>query len=481
MNILFLGADDLGREQVREYGYDAGNTYPTLPRLSALIQNGVRFTRAHSQPWCSPTRVKWHTGLQAYKSGVAQLTEQQQPLLEQFLCLPAALKIATGGAMRTACFGKYHMADWASKGGENTHPCRIGYDYYAGNLRNLLLGENFYSSKLNIAERTPLGIKTGYHLLDEFVLEWQVREALKWVNSSTEPFFLNFQSGVTHDPLCRPPDGWYDQARWGLTHKYAVPGQTTLPNGLPYQNSYLKADIEATDYAIGLLLDGIPQSVLAQTLIIFWSDNGTAPGNANPGDNTNHMKQTPYEQGCNTPLVCAGAGVAQPGRVCDFLVSAADLYQTCIDASGGTISVPQTPGFTRDSISFMPYLTNPAVASSLRTTDIYDIFATNGPALNAPTLGDRAFSNDKGYKLIRKHAAGVTGWPSSTGGAAAVGWEFYFYSGDPFETVNLIGNGSPFVSGGIINLTDGNPLYPSAKTQYDALVASYAVSQSSFT
>lgn len=478
-NILVIGLDDLGREQIKEYGYDQSGSYPSTPNLSRLIQSGVRFTRAHSQPWCSPTRVKWHTGLQAYQSGNAQLAEQQQPLLEKFTCLPAALKIATNGAMRTALFGKYHMADFASGGGEWEHPCRIGYDYYAGNLRNLLLGENFWSSKINFARRTKTGIETSQRVLDQFVLEWQVDAALDWLNESDEPFFLNFQMGVTHDPLCRPPEGWYDSARWQLPHKFAIPGQTTLPNGGPYNNSYLKADIESCDYALGLLLRGIPQDVLANTLVIVWSDNGTASQNANPGDNTSHMKQTPYEAGCNTPLVVSGAGVAQGGRSSTALISAADLYQTCLDASGGTTAVPQSGGCTRDSISFLPVLQSASAVGS-RAHDLYDLFSPNGPNLNATPLGDRAYSDANGHKIIRKHAAGVTGWPSSSGGSVATGYEFYNYAVDVQEAVNLIGNSSPFVSAGVITLTDGNATYPLAKTRYDALVSSYATSQSAF-
>lgn len=478
-NILVIGLDDLGREQVREYQYDSNNNYPSTPNLSRLIQDGVRFTRAHSQPWCSPTRVKWHTGLQAYQSGNAQLSEQQQPLLEKFTCLPAALKIATNGAMRSALFGKYHMADFASGGGEWEHPCRIGYDYFAGNLRNLLLGENFWSSKINTARRTKTGIETSQRVLDEFVLEWQVRAALEWVAESSEPFFLNFQMGVTHEPLCRPPQGWYDSARWQLPHKFAIPGQTTLPNGQPYSNSYLKADIEACDYAMGLLLRGIPQDVLANTLIIVWSDNGTASQNANPGDNTSHMKQTPYEAGCNTPLVVSGAGVAQGGRSSTALISAADLFQTCLDASGGTTAVPQSGGCTRDSISFLPLLQS-ASAVGARTSDLYDLFSPNGPNLNAAVLGDRALSDNNGYKIIRKHAAGVTGWPSPTGGSVATGYECYNYGVDVQETQSLIANGSPFVSGGIINMNDTDPTYPMAKTRYTNLVALYATRQSAF-
>ena len=51
-------ADDLGYECI---GVN-GSTHYKTPRLDALAAQGMRFTQAHSQPLCTPTRVKIMTG-----------------------------------------------------------------------------------------------------------------------------------------------------------------------------------------------------------------------------------------------------------------------------------------------------------------------------------------------------------------------------------------------------------------------------------
>lgn len=481
-NIICYMIDDVGREQVREYGFDAGNTYPTLPNISALIQNGVRFTRAYSQPWCSPTRVMWHTGLLAYQSGVAQLTENNQPMMERFTALPAALKIATNNAYRCGAFGKWHMGDWASDGGEHEQPVRVGYDYYAGHLRNLLQGESFYSWPCTTAWRTKTGIKTGQKLIQEWLGDWMVEHALEWVDQEpSQPFFMWFAPGICHDPLARPPPEQYNAARYGLTTKYAIPGNIILPNGLPYSNSYFKANIEASDYVLGKLLSGLPQATLANTVVIFWSDNGTASGSINPGVNVSHAKQTVYEDGVNVPLVVSGPGVARPGRLSNVLVQPADLYQTCLDITGGTTAVPQSGGTTRQSYSFESFLRLPQTLQSNRPYVIADIFGPSGPNLNGATQANRKIADTRGYAIVRNHGIGTGGWPASTGGTKSGGFQLYNVLVDPFETVDLLNSASsPFVSGSTINLVDNNPTYPNAKTAYEALVALYASAMAAY-
>lgn len=480
-NIIFFTVDDAGREQFREMAMaDPANPYPTLPNFTRLCQEGVLFSRAYSQPWCSPTRVKWHTGLMAYQSGVAQLTENNQPMLERFVTLPQALKLATDGEMRTACVGKWHMGNWASGGGELEHPIRCGYDFYTGTLRNLLFGENFYSFNAATARRTERGIKTDQKIVDEFYLEYCVREALEWVAESNDPFFLSFQSAVPHDPLFRPPSDWYDAARYGLPTKFILSGPTVTDTGLPYQPSYFKADLEAADHALGLLLQGLPQSVRSNTVVIFWADNGSPNGFSGSTWPANHYKQTVYEEGVNSAMAIAGPGVARGGRIRTHLVSSADLFQTCIDITGGTTVVPQTPGWTRQSISFWPACQIPTTLASARTYDIIDIFGPSGPNLNFTTKANRKLVNDRGWAIVRLNGTSSVGWPSPTGGARDNNFQLYNLNVDPHELTDLIGASSPFVSGGIINLTDADPTWGTALTNYNSLVALYATVGSAF-
>ena len=57
-NIVFIMADDLGREWISCYG---GGEMKT-PHIDALAKTGMRFTNAYSMPKCTPTRVTLLSG-----------------------------------------------------------------------------------------------------------------------------------------------------------------------------------------------------------------------------------------------------------------------------------------------------------------------------------------------------------------------------------------------------------------------------------
>jgi arylsulfatase A len=57
-NIVLIMADDLGYECLNSYG---GTSYNT-PNLSVLANTGMQFENCHSQPICTPSRVKLMTG-----------------------------------------------------------------------------------------------------------------------------------------------------------------------------------------------------------------------------------------------------------------------------------------------------------------------------------------------------------------------------------------------------------------------------------
>src|SRR5690606_33623398 len=60
-NILFIVIDDLGVDQLTQYGF-GGLTPPATPNIDAVAQSGVRFRNAWSMPTCSPTRATFFEG-----------------------------------------------------------------------------------------------------------------------------------------------------------------------------------------------------------------------------------------------------------------------------------------------------------------------------------------------------------------------------------------------------------------------------------
>ena len=64
-NILFILADDVGRETLGCYG---GESYQT-PRIDALAAQGLRFTHGYAMAVCHPTRITLLTGQYPFRFG----------------------------------------------------------------------------------------------------------------------------------------------------------------------------------------------------------------------------------------------------------------------------------------------------------------------------------------------------------------------------------------------------------------------------
>jgi hypothetical protein len=116
------------------------------------------------------------------------------------------------------------------------------------------------------------------------------------------------------------------------------------------------------------------------------------------------------------PLIAAGAGVANPGRVNDTLVASPDLFFTILELAGVAPEQAIGAGKVRDSISLVPILNN-TVAEITRTV-LTEHF---GGGLNSAAVG-RALRRGR-YKLIQ--------FRSGTN-------RFYDLQTDPQEQTNLL-------------------------------------------
>lgn len=465
-NILTILPDDCGKEQFRLFG--VGTSPAPTPNIARLAQSGVIFTRAYSQPWCSPTRAEMMTGSYGFRTGIGSLAEyNNQPLLNNEVCLPAALKTATGGAYACAEIGKHHLSSFQTGGhGELAHPIDMGFDYFTGTLRNLENGDDYYNWLCTTAERTARGVQTAQARITQYAPSYQVDAALRWIARQTGPWWLHQTINLPHQPFDRPPSDLYD------TTLYSLPSQAP-PDGSVAATSrpYYKAMIQAMDHEIGRLLSSMPQETLANTVVVLWCDNGTPANVVDADQNGLHAKRTVFELGCNVPLIVAGPGISGAGRTTSAIVKSVDLFRTVIELAGGDYSLVPTPAaHIRDSASFLPVLQ--ASASTARTFAWLDLFGPNAPHINCSVNGSRAIAYSR-YKLIKSATTGVT-FPSSSGGATNANDAFYDLQTDPNETFNLIGAGSPFVAGSVITLTDVNPTYLGAKSAYDAAVSQYA-------
>lgn len=425
-NFIIFVPDDMGREQVRQFGLDTGGNEARQPNLDKLLARGLRFTRAYSQPFCSPTRACLMTGRFGFRTGIGQLVGgDTQPLLDSEVCLPRALSLGTNGEYTSGAFGKWHLANFSNQ--DRRHPVDAGFDYYIGTMGNISGVFDYYNWPYTIAKKTIWGgVDVDERVIHAYAVERTVDDALVWINdqvaNSSRPWLAYVCVNSPHEPIHRPPTTMYDTA------KYVLPNQEPdLAHG-ESGNDYFKAMIQAIDYQLGRLLAGVPQKALANTYVIWYCDNGTETNQvAAAGQNPLHCKRTVYEGGIGVPLVVSGPLVARQGSSAGALVSAPDIATTICDLAGFDLAALVSP-IPTDGVSFKSVLQD-STTLGLRANYFSDIFIPNRPySLSLPgglPNGTRSYGA-RIYKLIQRLN---TGSPTE---------EFYNVALDPTETTNLL-------------------------------------------
>ena len=328
-NIVFILADDLGRECVEVYG---GRSYRT-PNLNRLAAEGSRFEACYATPMCSPTRVMLMTG----RLGFHSYTQWARMNFAE----PTLGKLMKDAGYDTAIFGKWHLGGWDAP---PYGPSRAGFDRYAtfdyekvvreGGIE----GNQFWNTEVWADGRTFQ--LTGYgpafyrkHALN-FIAEHQGR--------NSRPFFLYYPLAHAHRPFV-PTDS-----------SKAPLSERTVRNG---ELKNFPAMVDYIDTIVGSVVGALKDSgQLERTVIFFSSDNGTDNvGEAKllrskyreveiPGG-----KYLPTEMGANVPLIVRGPGIPK-GRVLRAPVDFADIMPTLC-----TISETPAPKLT-DGQSLWPML-----------------------------------------------------------------------------------------------------------------------------
>jgi arylsulfatase A-like enzyme len=457
-NVLMIVMDDVGVEQLRCFGSDPTNSYAPTPNIDRLARNGVRFPRMQVMPVCSPTRASLLTGRFPFRTGIGSTTvRNQRPLFPTETCLPRAIQQSTGNAVRTGCFGKWHISTFLN--GEFAHPNDVGFEDFRGAMANFERGEDDYYAwqiiENGVARRCTVYSPTQ-----------NVNDALNWIHDQASPWFCYVPFNTIHDPIHRPPAHLYD------TERYVLPHPIPDTNPAEDEEPYFKAMIQAMDSEIGRLIDSIPAAVRNNTVIILLSDNGTAGDHMPAGFPASHNKGSVFELGVRSPLIVSGPGIDRPGRISTNLVNAVDLYYTVIDLFNGDRTLITAAG-TVDSVSFSALLSNangrnPRSPGAVKNYSFVEIFGQNGPNSNGVppgiSAGLRAVTGDR-YKLhVQKNDFTFPHTLASTGSAALMDNLYDLYT-DPYELTSLLDNGDP---GGI-----DEGAHPGATAAYNAHKATF--------
>lgn len=298
-NVIVMICHDLGR-RLGCYGVPGLQT----PNADRLADAGLRCTNEFATcPLCSPSRGGLISGCYPHCVGLNGLVNRGWDMLDGVPTLPQLLGQA---GYDTILFGLQH---------EKQRPERLGY------------------ARHEHAQR-PYLCSTIAPLVADFVAARRPDDP---------PFYASVGTFETHrpfaDPRYRPDD----------------PATVAVPAYLPDHPAVREdlADfhglIHAADGAIGVILDAIERSPLAEnTLFIFTSDHGIAFPRA---------KSTLYDSGLGTALLMRWPARIRPGQVSDALLSNIDLAPTLLEVCGAT-APPSIQGS-----SFAPLLAGEAFAS----------------------------------------------------------------------------------------------------------------------
>lgn len=413
-NVLLILADDMGWSDLGCYG----STIET-PHLDSLAGEGIRFTQFYNTAKSFPSRACLLTGLYAHQSGMNTAPED----FEAGVTIAQVLKKE---GYRTLMAGKHHGTD---------NPVDFGFDRYYG-LRDGAC--NFFNPGDQRQGEGPPAHKTWAYprtwCIDDSVVapytpkqedfyttDYFTHYALDYLQEyedETKPFFLYLSYTAPHAPLQAWPgdikkyEGQFmksyeaqrkarykRQQEMGLIDErfplsegnhYAWDTLTKREKELEARRmAVYAAMIDRMDQNIGRVLDELRrQGELANTLILFASDNGASPAmlpedldgfnaTADSGEigsmthwgyqgwslanvsNTpfRYFKSWAHHGGSCTPLIASWEkGIEGKNRISDFAGHFIDFMPTILEVTGASYpdSINGQPVPNMEGKSFAP-------------------------------------------------------------------------------------------------------------------------------
>ena len=359
-NIVFILADDLGWCDLGA----AGSDFYESPNIDRIAHEGMRFTRGYAAcQVCSPSRASILTGKYPPRHGItdyigAASGEGWRSFGRHSRMLPPdyehglrADEVTFAEALRRSGYrtffaGKWHLGDVGA------HPEDFGFEINRGGWKAGSPMGGYFAPWDNpkLAPRSAgeaLPLRLG-------------RETAQFIGDHRdEPFlaYLSFYS--VHGPIQTSQDRW-EKFRRKAAALPAPDRRFVFDRNLPVrqvQDCPIYAGmIEAMDEAVGLVLDALDRSGLAEnTIVCFTSDNG----GVSSGDSFSSSmlplrggKGRQWEGGIREPMFVRMAGFIEAGSVCDTPVSGIDFYPTLMELT----RPPVPPEQAVDGLSLVPLL-----------------------------------------------------------------------------------------------------------------------------
>jgi N-acetylglucosamine-6-sulfatase len=339
-NVLIILADD------QRFDF-----LPYMPNTRNLIAfQGREFTHCRCNvALCQPTRVSLLTGQYSKHHGVLAMSAEALANIDQNNTLAAWIHAA---GYRTGLVGKY------LNGAPAMIPQPNGWDTW----RQLTETTGYGGFDYEVCDGTTLTTPTPFQMD-------YLREEAKTFVAGSEPWFLLLAPTAPHAPFDPDPRdlfAWSD-IRWPIVNEINVSDKPSwIANQPPLPalassgfRAIARAQLRegtALDRAIGEIIGSIPPVVLANTLVVYSSDNGLTYGEHRlPFGGV--FKNSAYDPGLRVPLVMRGPEI--PVGVSEEPVTmAADVTATVVEMSGAIA------GLTADGVDLRDVIANPGAYQS---------------------------------------------------------------------------------------------------------------------
>lgn len=344
-NIVYIFADQMRAHALGCYG----NKIVPTPNFDAMAAAGTAFDNAVSTwPVCSPYRAMLLTGMHPMANGTVT---NDTGIRDN---MPTIAKVCKAQGYATGYIGKWHL-EW------NREPFvpkarRQGFDYWAVNNCTHQYIDHFYCTD------TPEKIRfKGY---DAFV---QTDLAVNYIKKNKDkPFCLFMSWGPPHGPYNLVPDQYKQripldkiELRKNVTERAVVDhllerdkpserlkGSRKARRAVIENDERLKkqniqgyyAHTAALDDCIGRLRDGLREAGVADdTILMFSSDHGDMLGCHRMA-----LKQMPFAESINVPLLVEYPRSVPRGKRSDALVAPIDVMPTLLSLAG--LKCPEVDG-----------------------------------------------------------------------------------------------------------------------------------------
>ncbi len=420
----------------------------STPVLDEFAEDGMVFSNAWAQPFCSPTRASMLTGLFSAKTRVLTYADPLASTHESFV---RNLKEDAGYA--TGVFGKWHMAGIPSNQPPypGMKPKQAGFDLFEGNMHAAPLTYWDYDYEIQDdsspddmwrTEEAPVRSLPGI-APTTYAPVVKAADTIDWITAQEQadpdkPWFAWVAFNLSHATISSDPtqmivpnaDTLDDVSRQEMEACNGVFESADL--GDCSGEASMRAMTNSVDTVIGKVLDAV-DALDPNTYVIIIADNGT-PMYGRPGlDFIDNMyitrdgrgKGTVYESGARVTLAVRGPNI-QAGARSDEFVHAVDIFPTVLNLGGleSPAMVPDadnTGEVAVDGVSLSPILFGQADHVRDPNEGFLLTESRNLMAAGAEQVGVR----NRDYKLV------------CDGNAAIEACAFYNLVNDPLEEYPL--------------------------------------------